>query len=236
MLCQCFTTNILAVGNIFETTDSNQLANTVAGLSLQDSSGDNTVPAVEAILTTAIAIEPGSSILVFTNLFPSAENLLGQAEAIIAQKNLKVVIIHDASSIVRRSIGGSLRLNKLRHKRFVGISPLYTELEIFSGGGVISVPTAKISDLSTFISFSAIESDSVMLHRQARSSDTFSFFVDSYTFRILIFINGLSIDVSAVTTPQGELVVVFHMNKVLFIHILRYKCYDFDSIFGAYKI
>ena len=144
----------------------------------------------------------------FTDSSPSDENLLGKAEAIIALKNLQVVFIHDASSLSKRSTGKSrqLRMNKLRHKRQSDISLIYKELEIFSGGETITVPRAEISDLAVFISFSAIQSNNVIFRREATLSgnNEHYFVVDSYTFQLLIFVNGQYIDVSTVTTPQGN--------------------------------
>lgn len=184
------------------------------GLNIQ-SSGDGSIPTMEAILSAARASEPESSIFVFTDSSPFDENLLGLAEAIIAQENLKVVFIHDASSISKRSIGDSKqqRINKLRHKRQGDISQAYKELEIFSGGETITVPRAEFSDLATFISFSTIQSSNVLLSRAATLSGSTEhyFFVDSYTFQVLIFVNGQSINVSAITTPQGKLAIAFLM-------------------------
>ena len=177
------------------------------GLSIQ-SSGDGSIPTMEAIVSAARASQPESSIFVFTDSAPSDERLLGQAEAIVARKNLKVIFIHDASSISKRSIGGSKqqRMNKLRHKRQNDIFQVYKELETFSGGETITIPRTEFSDLATFVSFSTIRSDNVLLRRAATlsASTEHYFLVDSYTFQVLIFVNGPSIDVSAVTTPQGK--------------------------------
>ena len=141
----------------------------------------------------------------FTDSSPSDENLLGQAEAIVAQKNLRVVFIHDLSSLNKRSTK-QLQMNKLRHKRQSDISLVYKELEIFSGGETITVPRTEISDLATFVSFSALQSNNVMFRREATLSGNTEhyFLVDSYTFQLLIFVNGQSINVSTVTTPQGS--------------------------------
>ena len=140
----------LGIGNVYETVDSNQFENTIAELSLQSSSASGTVPTVEAVLAAGRASEADSSIFVFTNSPPSDENLLGQAEAITAQRNLKVFFVDDVIPVTKRSIGdsGQLRYN-LRHKRIMSISSVYSELEIFSSGGVVSVPTTEISDLAT---------------------------------------------------------------------------------------
>ena len=182
------------------------------GLNIQ-SSGDGSIPTMEAILSAARASEPESSIFVFTDSSPSDENLLGLAEAIIAQKNLKVIFIHDASSISKRSIGDSKqqRMNKLRHKRQNDISQVYRELERFSGGETITVPRAEFSDLATFISFSTIQSNNILLRRAGTLSGSIDhyFLVDSYTFQVLILVNGPSIGISAITTPQGKLATAF---------------------------
>lgn len=213
----------IAIGNVYEATDSDQLVSAVEGLSLQ-SSGDGNAPTVGAIFNAARASEPDSSVFVFTDSSPSDDNLLGQAEAIITQKNLKVYFVHEGSSMNKRSIGDlvQLRMNKLRQKRFIGISPVYTELEIFSGGGAITVPTTEISDLATFFSFSAVQSDTVIFRRAAtlQGNSEHNFLVDSYTFRIIVFINGQSINVTcAFTTPQGE-VVAIHFICYLFVYFI----------------
>ena len=225
--------NTVVVGSTFETVESSQLSTAVAGLSLQ-SNGDGNVPTIEAILHAARASEPDSSIFVFTDSSPSDENLLGQAEAIVAQKNLRVVFIHDASSLNKRSTK-QLKMNKLRHKRQTDISLVYKELEIFSGGETITVPRTEISDLAVFVSFSAIQSNNVIFCRAATLSGNTEhyFLVDSYTFQIIIFINGQSIAVSSVTTPQGKLASVllalFLLYNLLQVQ-MRQLCHNIQNI------
>lgn len=196
----------IAVGDVYETGDSDQFQSTIAGLSLQNGGASSFVPAVEAVLAAGGASEPDSSIFVFTNMPPSDDNLLGQAEAITAQRNLKVFFVDDIPPMGKRSVADSIQLHhNLRHRRIIGISPVYTELETFSGGGIVSVPTAEIPNLAAFVSFSAIESDSVLYRIEAPMTNTHSFLVDSYTFEVLIFVNGRLITVSAVRTPQSKL-------------------------------
>ena len=189
------------------------------GLSIQ-SSGDGSIPTMEAIVSAARASQPESSIFVFTDSAPSDERLLGQAEAIVARKNLKVIFIHDASSISKRSIGDSKqqRMNKLRHKRQNDIFQVYKELETFSGGETITIPRTEFSDLATFISFSTIRSNNVLLRRAATSESSVrtvhNFFVDSYTFQVLIFVNGQSISILSTTTPEGKRATAFFIKFI----------------------
>lgn len=134
----------------------------------------------------------------FTESTASDEERLTEAEAIIAEKNLKVFFIETFDLLVKRSLRS--RRNKRHQKRQAD-----QELVTFSGGQSLSVQTDDISGLSTFISFSTVES-SATLFRQSGSAVTnadFSFSVDSYTMRVLILINGRSLGVS-VTTPQGK--------------------------------
>ena len=106
---------------------------------------------------------------------------------------------------------------------------------MFSGGETITVPGTKISDLATFISFSAIQSNSVIFHRAATllGHTEHYFLVDSYTFQVLIFINGRSIVVSAITTPQGKLMHFssFYEDDILIMYFsCRHRCNVFSTI------
>ena len=209
---------------MLQTVNPNEFSTAVAGLNFQ-SDGDGSAPILEAILSASAVSEEDSSIFVFTDSSsPSDENLLGQAEAITAQKNLKVTFIHDAPSPNKRSV----RYSK-QHKRQGVISLVYKELEIFSGGETIIVPRSEISTLAMFISFSAIQSNNMILRRDATQSNdtTHYFFVDSYTFQILIIINGESINVTAVTAPQGKLMIVFMLSISFYF---RNRCNSFAAI------
>ena len=186
---------ITGPGSTFKTGNISQLSANIGGLNIQ-SSGDGNVPIVSAVLRAAEASEQDSSIFVYTDSTASDEEGLTEAEAIIAEKNLKVFFIQTLSNERKRS----LRRNKLRHKRQTD-----QELVTFSGGQILPVLMTDISELSTFITFSTIQSTATVF-RQSGGTVTdiiFSFPVDSYTIQVLILINGRNIGVS-VTTPWGK--------------------------------
>ena len=139
---------------MYETDDINQLSATTGGLNIQ-SNGDDNVPIVSAILRAAEASMQDSSIFVYTDSTASDEEHLTEAEAIIAEKNLKIFFIQASSNGRKRS----LRRNKLRHKRQSD-----QELVTFSGGQILPVLMIDISELSTFITFATIQSTATIFH------------------------------------------------------------------------
>ena len=143
---------------------------------------------------------------------------------------MKITFIHDALSLNKRSI----RYYSKQHKRQGVTSSVYKELEVFSGGETIIVPRSEMSDLAIFISFSAIQSNNMILRRDATlSNDAIHyFFVDSYTFQVLIIINGESINVTAVTGPQGKLMIIYNCfyAKLILYFYFRSRCNSFAAI------
>jgi len=186
-------------GSTFETDDINQLLAAIGDLNVQ-SSGDGNVPVVSAVLHAAEASEQDSSIFVFTDSTASDEDRLTEAEAVIAEKNLKVFFVQTLPNNRRRSVNYAHK-NRLRQKRQTN-----QELVTFSGGQILSVLLDEISELSTFITFSTIQSTATIF-RQSGDAVTdveFIFPIDSYTMQALILINGQNIAVS-VTNPLGKL-------------------------------
>lgn len=202
---QCSSQSFIGPGSTFETDDINQLSATIGGLNVQ-SNGDGNVPIVSAVLRAAEASEQDSSIFVFTDSVASDDNRLTEAEAVIAEKNLKVSFIQTLTNEVRRSLSFARRY-RLRQKRQTD-----QELVTFSGGQILSVLLDDVSELSAFITFSTIRSTAT-IYRQSGGAVTnadFSFPVDSYAMQVLILINGQNIGVS-VTDPQGKLTMVYNV-------------------------
>ena len=169
------------------------------------STGDGSVPVIDAILCAAKASYPDSVILVFTDSSATDRELLGRAEAIVSEKNLKVIVIQDILPTMKRSLHiRQIHKDKIRHRRqSTDIDDVYEELEMFSDGQIIDIPSNEISELASLITFSVLSSNTIF--RQAGSASgrvEYSFPVDSYTLQILIFVNGQNVNVS-VLTPQG---------------------------------
>ena len=192
----------LDVGQLIETDDVNQFSASIAQLNVQ-SSGDGSAPVIDAVLCAAKASYPDSVILVFTDSSASDSELLGRAEAMIAEKNLKVMVIQDIVPTVKRSLRlKQMHKTKIRHRRQIN-DDVYEELEMSSNGQIIDIPSNEISELVPFVTYSVLNSNTIF--RQAGSASgriEYNIPVDSYTLQILIFVNGQNINVT-VFTPQG---------------------------------
>jgi len=202
----------IGVGQIFVTDDVKEFLARIGDLNVQ-STGNGRVSVVDAILCAARASQPDSTIFVFTDSSATDKELLGRAEAVISEKNLKVNFIQDFLTTSKRSLHmKQMHKGKMHHKR-QSTDDVYEELEMFSDGQIIKIPLTDISELASFVSFSAVSGNTIF--RQAGStlgSIEYSFPVDSYTSEILIFVNGQNINVS-VLTPQGKLF------SILSVHI-----------------
>ena len=201
----------IGVGQMAVTDDVNQLLTSIAQLSVQ-STGDGSTSVIDAILHAARASQPDSTILVFTDSSATDKELLSTAEAVISEKNLKVLFIQDILATSKRSLHVKRQMHKDRrnHKRQT-TDDVYEEFEMFSDGQIIEIPSSEISELASFVTFSAMSSNTIF--RQAGNpSDRvdYTFPVDSYTSQILIFVNGQNIIVT-VLTPQGMYVQSYHV-------------------------
>ena len=168
---------------------------------------------MDAIVSAAKASYPNSIILVFTDSSASDIELLGNAEAIVSEKNLKVLFIGGISPTVKRSLDiKEIHKDKIRHRR-QDTDDVYKELEMFSDGQIIDIPSNEISELASLVTFSVL---SITIFRRAGSAGRaeYSFPVDSYTSQILIFVNGQNLNVSVVT-PQGMCLATLSLNFCL---------------------
>jgi len=181
--------------------------------------GGGSVPVMDAIVYAAKASYPNSIILVFTDSSASDKELLGKAEAIVSEKNLKVIVVRNISPTVKRSLDiKEIHKNKGRHRR-QDTDDVYEELEMFSDGQIIDIPSDEISELASLVTFSVL---SITIFRQAGGAGRaeYSFPVDSYTSQILIFVNGQNVNVS-VLTPQGTYVCAY---TTLSLNFVFYRC------------
>ena len=190
---------------MFITYDVSQFKARIAQLNIQNI-GDGSVSVVNGVLHAAKASQPDSTILVSKGFSKSREDmqLLGRAEAMISEKNLKLLFIqaqNNAQSL--KSSGHKKQKGKRRQKRLS--NDVYEELEMFSDGQIIEIPSSNISELASFVTFSVLSSNTILrvdtMSDRAGDHD-YSFPVDSYTSQILIFVNGENINVT-VLTPQG---------------------------------
>ena len=161
---------------------------------------------LKAIMCAAEVSAENSPIFVFSDGSESItdQELLGELEAIVAEKNLEINIITGNLQISKRSVIN--RPRQFHYKRQINNIDIYQELAFFSDGQIIQIPVDEISDIGPVVTYSATQSsNTIFRHSNTTFGSThFSFLVNSYTDQILICINGQYIEVSAYT-PQGKL-------------------------------
>ena len=164
---------------------------------------------LRAITCAAKASRRDSPIFVFTDGSVSNQELLGEVEAIVAEKNLQInsIIVGDSSQISKRLVHNR-NVHKFIHSHYrrQNIMPdIYQELADFSDGQNIRIPVEEISDIGPVITYSATQSSNTIFQYSDNLSGfaNFSVMINSYAFEILICANGENINVS-VYTPQGK--------------------------------
>ena len=167
---------------------------------------ENNFP-LKAIMCAARDSRDNSPIFVFSDDdddFTEDQELLGEIEAMVAEKNLEIDIFRDSSQISKRSV--DTKQAKSHYKRQITNTDVYQELADFSDGQDIQIPISEISDIGPIITYSATQSSNTIFHHSTISfhSINYSFLVNSYAYQILIFVNGENINNVTVYTPQGR--------------------------------
>ena len=164
---------------------------------------------LRAITCAAKASRRDSPIFVFTDGSVSNQELLGEVEAIVAEKNLQInsIIVGDSSQISKRLVHNR-NIHKFKHsyyRRQNIMTDIYQELADFSDGQNIQIPVEEISDIGPVITYSATQGSNTIFQYSDNLSGltNLSVMVNSYAFEILICINGENITVS-VYSPQGK--------------------------------
>ena len=172
----------------------------------QLSVGENSA-SVKAIMCAAKVSRDNSPIFVFSDDSATDQELLGEVEAIVAEKNLEINILSESSQTSRRSAYNRKdhKMKQSHSKRQISNVDVYQELADFSDGQNVQIPVEEISEIGPVITYSATQStNTIFRHSDITFGSTqSSFMVNSYAYQILICANGQNINVS-VNTPLGK--------------------------------
>lgn len=158
---------------------------------------------LKAIMCAAKVSTENSPIFVFSDDSVSDQQLLGEVEALVDEKNLEIIVVSDSSQISKRSVHN--RKSKSHYKRQTSTADVYQELADFSDGQNLQIPVDEISDIGPVVFYSTTQSSNTIFRHFTSHFGfaNFSFFVNSYAYKIMICLNGQNINVS-VHTPQGR--------------------------------
>lgn len=189
-------------GIIFETDNIEQFLAGIAQLRASGG-GDEPEPSIGAIIRAVKASEPGSSVFVFTDAPASDSNRLNELLTLIAEKNILINFVYVTTGGKKRSVQPrATRKHGSRSKR-QSVDDAYEQLATISGGQVLTVGTNDISELASFVSFSAMQSRNTVFRREGNLLGTiqFEFPIDTYTSEAFISIDAeQSITVSVVNS------------------------------------
>lgn len=189
-------------GIIFETDNIEQFLAGIAQLRASGG-GDEPEPSIGAIIRAVKASEPGSSVFVFTDAPASDSNRLNELLTLIAEKNILINFVYVTTGGKKRSVQPrATRKHRSRSKR-QSVDDAYEQLATISGGQVSTVGTNDISELASFVSFSAMQSRNTVFRREGNLLGTiqFEFPIDTYTSEAFISIDAeQSITVSVVNS------------------------------------
>ena len=193
--------------DIVQVDSYNQLLEELNRLNIQNI-GENS-NYLKAIMCAAKGSRENSPIFVFTDGSVSDQKRLGEVKAMVSKKNLQInnIIVGESLQISKRLVHNR-NIHKWKHsyyRRQSTMIDVYEELADFSDGQNIQIPVDEISDIGPVITYSATQnSNTIFRHSNiAFGSINFPILVNSYTFQILIFVNGENINVS-LHTPQGK--------------------------------
>lgn len=202
--------NTVKVDNYF------QLLQKLGQLNIQNTQiGESSFP-LRTIMCAAEVSGRNSPIFVFiaagTRGSVSDQKLLGDIEAIAAEKNLQInnIIVMGSSQVSKRSLRDR-QIYKLKHSHYKRENTqidIYQELADFSDGQNIQIPVDDISEIGPVITYSATQSSNTIFRYNSNATDgSTNFSVNSYAFEILICVSGQNINVS-VYTPEGKHLLV----------------------------
>ena len=192
-------------GIISETEDIEQFLSGIAQLTASGG-GDEPEPSIGAIIRAVRASEQGSSVYVFTDASASDRYRLNELTTLIADKNVIINFVYvTPTGGKKRSVQPSGTDRHVSRAKRQSVDDAYEQLSAISGGQVLTVDTDDISELASFVSFSAMLSRSTVLNREGTSQGTEQFVVpvDTFTSEVFVSVDAeQSISVSVVNS-QG---------------------------------
>lgn len=193
-------------GNIFETDDIEQFLSGIAQLTAFGGNYERAEPSIGAIIRAVRASEPGSSVYVFTDAPASDEDRLSEATTLIADKNVIINFVYVTTiGGKKRSVQPSGTHKQVSRSKRQSVDDVYEQLSAISGGQVLTVDTNDISELASFVSFSAMQSRSTVIHREGNLLGTaeFVFPVDTFTSEVFVSVDAEQSITVSVVNSQG---------------------------------
>ena len=184
-----------------DTCDIDEFLNAINSLAA-DGGGDCQEPTIGALIRAIRATEPESPIYVFTDSPASDEDRLAEAQALIAERGVRVSFVNIGSSGQCTNNSESV----VNGSVVPGGGDAYNFLAAISGGQVLNINTGDISELATLMSFSAMQTYTTIFYKtNSIMPGMYNFPVDETVNVLIISINGNGITVF-VTTPEGKFV------------------------------
>lgn len=193
-------------GNIFETEDIEQFLSDIAQLTASGGNAKQAKPSIGAIIRAVRASEPGSSVYVYTDAPASDGHRLNELTTLIVDKNVIInPVIVTTTSGKKRSVQPSDTHRHASRAKRQSVDDAYEQLSAISGGQVLTVDTDDISELASFVSFSAVESHSTVIQSEGTLQGTaeFIFPVDTFTSEVFISVDAEQTIALSVVSSQG---------------------------------
>ena len=193
-------------GNIFETDDIEQFLSGIAQLTASGGNAERAEPSIGATIRAVKASEPGSSVYVFTDAPASDGYRLNELTTLIADKKVIINFVYvTTTGGKKRSVQPSGAHKHASRAKRQSVDDAYEQLSAISGGQVLTVDTNDISELASFVSFSAVQSRSTVIHREGSLLGTaeFIFPVDTFTSEVFISVDAEQNIALSVVSSQG---------------------------------
>ena len=178
------------------TQDITELAGYISEL-VASGGGDCPEPSMGAVIRAARHSQIGGVINLYTDAPASDKGRLSEAESLIKEKRLKVntFFVEGVCSRKKRSV---------RKKRQAESNP-YQFLASTSGGQVLEVSSTELAQLASILIASVQPSTATIFHQSSLSdfSGLIEFPIDSSISEFLITVNGISLSVQELISPQG---------------------------------
>ena len=204
-------------GGVFSTQDIDEFSSAIGGLSLSEDD-DCPDPSIGALIQAVQASEPGSSIFLFTSAPPSDASRIPVLEALISEKSVKIfpIVSSVCSSDKRKRSTGYDHRSLFKREAEVD---LYHFIAAYSGGQVFSIADpSDIGGLSSLITFSAIEANTVLFKSSVSPSGDYTFPIDEKVHEVTVSVNGNAVT-STVMPPEGQFVYIMFTK-----HTVSYLC------------
>ena len=185
---------------VFSTQDIDEFSSAIRGLSVSEDD-DCPDPSIGALIQAVQASEPGSSIFLFTSAPPSDASQIPVLEALISEKSAKIFPI--VTSVCSGKKKRSAHDHHSQFKREAEVN-FYHIIAVYSGGQVFSIADpSDIGGLSSLITFSAIEANTVLFKSSMSPSGKYVFSIDENICKVMVAVNGEDIT-SSVGSATGQ--------------------------------